>query len=159
MKRELEQFRGALKLPPKAGPVPPQRDAAPPAEPAQQGKDPQSLNDVLKDVIKIDPHIRSSALVKRDGTILASAISNQVSDSLVSVIATTVSNIAKDIVFATGSGDLKYVSFAGTEGRVHLVPVLADIMFVLLSGPGSKRGVIEVIAKQVEKNLKAYLKL
>ena len=159
MKQELAQFKGKIKLPPKRSNGGETKTATVAQPAVVSTKNHESLNDVLKDLIKIDPHIKSSALVKRDGTILASAISEQISDSLVSIIATTVSNIAKDVIFATGSGDLKHVSFGGTSGKVFLVPVLADIMFVLLTGAASKRGVIEVLSRQVEKNVKAYLHL
>lgn len=121
--------------------------------------EPESLNEILKDLVKIDQFIKASALVKRDGTILASAISSLVSDSLIAVIATTVSNIAKDIVFATESGDLKYITISGSKGIVHLVPIIAEIFLVILTSAGSKRGVIEVMARHVEKKTKKYLNI
>ncbi|MBD3187536.1 hypothetical protein GF325_11945 [Candidatus Bathyarchaeota archaeon] len=121
--------------------------------------EPESLNEILKDLVKIDQFIKASALVKRDGTILASAISSQVSDSLIAVIATTVSNIAKDIVFATESGELKYITISGSKGIVHLVPIIAEIFLVILTSAGSKRGVVEVMARHVEKKTKKYLNI
>ncbi|MHA1681495.1 MAG: roadblock/LC7 domain-containing protein [Promethearchaeota archaeon] len=157
MKSDIELFKSTVRAMKKTPSKPETKAGKKELKQVSLTKDPQSLNDILKDLVKIDPYIKVSALVKRDGTILASAISTQVSDDLIVVIATTVSNIAKDIVFATSTGELKYISIAGTEGVTHLVPIVADIYLVILSGSGSKRGVIEVIARHVEKMTKQYL--
>lgn len=157
MKKELLNFRQQLDLKPKQVKI--STGTEPKILKIETVKDPQSLTDILKDIVKIDQFIKSSALVKRDGTILASGITTQISDSLIGIIATTVSNIAKDVTFATDSGDLKYITFAGSKGIVHLVPVVPDIYLVILTGEKSKRGVIEVIAKHVEKSVKQYLNL
>ncbi|MHA1714641.1 MAG: hypothetical protein ACTSXP_03270 [Promethearchaeota archaeon] len=121
--------------------------------------DPQSLGDILKGIIKIDNFVKASALVRRDGTILASAITTRMTDSLLAIIATTVANIGKDVIFSTGSGSLKYITFAGTKGIIHLVPVLTDISLIVFTDSRSRRGVIEVISKYVEKKLKQYLNI
>ena len=158
MKRELGSFKEQMDALPKIPAV--KKEASPAAE--TEGlpfKEPENLSDVLRELIKIDPVIKASALVKRDGTILTSAISSQITDSLVSIIATTVTNIAKDIVFATESGDLKYITLGGTSGIVHIVPIMADIFLVILTGANSKQGVISVIANKVEKGVKTYLNI
>lgn len=158
MKRELESFKGKMELLPKTPPV--QKKEEPPAAKAELPfKEPENLGDVLRDLIKIDPVVKASALVKRDGTILASAISSALSDSLVAIIATTVTTVGSDIMFATESGELKYITFGGTAGIIHIVPTLSDIFLIILTGPNSKQGIISVVAKQVEKGVKTYLNL
>ena len=157
MKRELGIFKDQMDVIPKK----PAKKKAVAAKPEQEisFKEPDNLNDVLRELIKVDPVIKASALVKRDGTIIASGISTIFSDSLISIIATTVANIAKDIIFATESGDLKYITLGGTSGVIHLVPILADIFLVILTGANSKQGIINVVAKNVEKGVKKYLNL
>ena len=117
------------------------------------------MDEILRDLVRIDQYIKASALVKRDGTLLASEISSNLSDSLVSIIATTVTTIAKDVIFATESGELKHIMFAGTAGIVYVVPVVNDIFLILQTSNASKKGIIEVVAKHVEKKVKAYLNL
>jgi len=156
MKRELGIFKDQMDVLPKK---PVKKKVV--AQPQQElpFKEPDNLNDVLRELIKIDPVIKASALVKRDGTIIASAISSTFSDSLISIISTTVTNIAKDIIFATESGELKFISIGGTNGIVHLAPIFADIFLVILTGANSKQGIITVITKNVEKGVKKYLNL
>lgn len=157
MKRELGIFKDQMNVLPKK----PAKKKAAAAQPLQElpFKEPDNLNDVLRELIKVDPVIKASALVKRDGTLIASAISSAFSDSLISIIATTVTNIAKDIIFATESGELKFITFGGTSGIVHVVPILADIFLVILTGANSKQGIIAVISRNVEKGVKNYLNL
>ncbi|MEX2680220.1 MAG: hypothetical protein Q6373_001350 [Candidatus Sigynarchaeota archaeon] len=158
MKRELESFKGKMELLPKTPTIPKKEEPAA-AKSELPFKEPENLGDVLRDLIKIDPVIKASALVKRDGTILASAISSALSDSLVAIIATTVTTVGSDIMFATESGELKYITFGGTNGIIHIVPTLGDIFLIILTGPNSKQGIISVVAKQVEKGVKTYLNL
>jgi len=157
MKAELGIFKDKMDILPKK----PAKKKAVAAQPSQElsFKEPDNLNDILRELIKVDPVIKASALVKRDGTIIASAISSTLSDSLISIIATTVVNIAKDIIFATESGELKYITLGGTNGIIHLVPILADIFLVILTGANSKQGIVNVVAKNVEKGVKKYLNL
>ncbi|NMC07853.1 MAG: hypothetical protein GYA24_21765 [Candidatus Lokiarchaeota archaeon] len=158
MKAELESFKGKMELLPKT--PPPRATEAPPASKNDLPfKEPENLGDVLRELIKVDPAIKASALVKRDGTILASAISSSLSDSLIAIIATTVTTVGNDIMFATEAGALKYITLAGTAGIVHIVPTVGDIFLIILTGPNSKHGIISVVAKQVEKGVKTYLNL
>jgi predicted regulator of Ras-like GTPase activity (Roadblock/LC7/MglB family) len=146
----------------KFGPTPRKAAAKKAPAPGQEkilSKEPDSMDDILRDLVRVDQYIKASALVKRDGTLLASEISSNLSDSLVSIIATTVTTIAKDVIFATESGELKHIMFSGTTGIVYVVPVVNDIFLVLQTSNVSKKGIIEVVAKQVEKRVKAYLNL
>jgi predicted regulator of Ras-like GTPase activity (Roadblock/LC7/MglB family) len=158
MKRELESFKEKIDLLPKAPVVAKKEEPA--AEKVDLSfKEPENLGDVLRELIKFDPSIKASALVKRDGTILASAISSTLSDSLIAIIATTVTTVGSDIMFATEAGDLKYITFGGTSGIVHIVPTIGDIFLIILTGSNSKQGIISVVAKHVEKGVKTYLNL
>jgi predicted regulator of Ras-like GTPase activity (Roadblock/LC7/MglB family) len=158
MKRELESFNDKMDLLPKP-PVVPKKEEPAAVKEGLPFKEPENLGDVLRELIKVDPTVKASALVKRDGTILASAISSTLSDSLIAIIATTVTTVGSDIMFATEAGDLKYITFAGTNGIVHIVPTIGDIFLIILTGPNSKQGIISVVAKQVEKGVKTYLNL
>ncbi len=158
MKRELESFKDKMDLLPKT-PAIKKKEEPSPVKDELPFKEPENLGDVLRELIKIDPSIKASALVKRDGTILASAISSALSDSLIAIIATTVTTVGSDIMFATEAGDLKYITFGGTSGIVHIVPTIGDIFLIILTGPNSKQGIISVVAKQVEKGVKTYLNL
>ncbi len=158
MKQELETFKDKMDLLPKAPAVKKKEEPAA-VKDELPFKEPENLGDVLRELIKVDPSIKASALVKRDGTILASAISSTLSDSLIAIIATTVTTVGSDIMFATEAGDLKYITFGGTNGIVHIVPTIGDIFLIILTGPNSKQGIISVVAKQVEKGVKTYLNL
>ncbi|MBN2153881.1 MAG: hypothetical protein JW839_20660, partial [Candidatus Lokiarchaeota archaeon] len=158
MKRELVSFKEKMDVLPKV-PAAKQKEQPVSARSELPFKEPENLGDVLRDLIKIDPVIKASALVKRDGTILASAISSTLSDSLIAIIATTVTTVGSDIIFATDAGELKYITFGGTTGIVHVVPTIGDIFLIILTGPNSKQGIISVVARQVEKGVRNYLNL
>ncbi|MFO8017696.1 MAG: hypothetical protein R6U96_03615 [Promethearchaeia archaeon] len=126
---------------------------------------PQSMNDILKDLFKIDMHIEASAIVKGDGTILASAISNRVSDTLFATIGQTLSMIGIDIVDGLSAGKLKTISLKATKGILDLAPIgneykMTQGMFLILfSQPRVKSGVINIAVNNAKKQIKKYLGL
>ncbi|MGV9172424.1 MAG: hypothetical protein ACOC44_10085 [Promethearchaeia archaeon] len=134
-------------------------------EKAEEELPPQSMNDILKKLFKIDLNIEASAIVKEDGTILASAISNRVSDTLFATIGQTLSMIGADIVEGLSAGQLKTISLKGTKGILDLAPInsrfkMTNGMFLILfSKPRVKSGVINIAVNSAKKQIKEYLGL
>lgn len=124
---------------------------------------PTSMNEILKTLLNIDPHIEASAIIKGDGTILASALSDRVSDSLFATIGQNLSMIGNDIVEGLQAGKLKTVSVRGSEGVLDLAPIdkdsqfVKDMVLVIFSHPKVKSGVVNIAANLVRKQVKDYL--
>lgn len=124
---------------------------------------PSSMNEILKELLKLDLHIEASAIIKRDGTILASAISSRISDSLFATIGQSLSLIGMDIIESLSAGKLLNISIRGTNGVLDLAPIDAkttqfnDMILVILSNPKVKSGIIHFAANIVKKQVKEYL--
>ena len=124
---------------------------------------PASLNEILKELLKLDLHIEASAIIKRDGTILASAISSRISDSLFATIGQNLSMIGTDIVEGLSAGKLTNLSVRGTKGVLDLAPIDIqsslgkEMILIILSNPRVKSGIINFAANIVKKQVKEYL--
>jgi predicted regulator of Ras-like GTPase activity (Roadblock/LC7/MglB family)/ribosomal protein L40E len=124
---------------------------------------PSSMNEILKDLLKLDLHIEASAIVKKDGTILASAISSRISDSLFATIGQSLSLIGMDVIESLSAGKLLNISLRGTNGVLDLAPIDikttqgSDMILIILSHPRVKSGIIHFAANIVKKQVKEYL--
>jgi len=110
---------------------------------------PSSMNEILKDLLKLDLHIEASAIIKKDGTILASALSSRISDSLFATIAANLSMIGTDIIEGLSAGTLQNISLRGTDGVLDLAPISFkklperdDMLLIIFSHPKIKSGII-----------------
>ncbi|MFX1234056.1 MAG: hypothetical protein ACFFBY_05795 [Promethearchaeota archaeon] len=140
-----------------------------PTEKKREGKkqkeaiSPSSMNEILKELLKLDLHIEASAIIKKDGTILASAISSRISDSLFATIGQSLSLIGLDIIESLSAGKLLNISVRGTHGVLDLAPIdnkipqFNDMILVILSNPKVKSGIIHFAANIVKKQIKDYL--
>jgi predicted regulator of Ras-like GTPase activity (Roadblock/LC7/MglB family) len=131
----------------------------PPASPAEvvEEVEPQTMNDILKDLGRIDPNIEASSIIRQDGTILAAATSHRLNESLLSVIAGTLSNISRDVMQAMEAGKLKFTSIHGTQGILFLAPLFADMLLIVYTNPLSRPGVINVASHRVRAQLMKYM--
>ncbi|MFX1478876.1 MAG: hypothetical protein ACFFCI_12160 [Promethearchaeota archaeon] len=126
---------------------------------------PSSMNEILKELGKLDSRIEASAIIKTDGTMLASAISARISDPLFSTIGINLSMISSDILHGLSAGSLKSISVRGSEGVLDLAPIdlessrLKDMILILFSNPEVKSGIISVAVSLVKKQIKYYLGL
>ncbi|MFX0020847.1 MAG: roadblock/LC7 domain-containing protein [Candidatus Hermodarchaeota archaeon] len=124
---------------------------------------PSSMNDILKQLIRLDLNIEASAIIKTDGTILASAISGRISDSLFATIGVNLSMMGSDIIEGLDAGKLRSISVRGSEGILDLAPIdkdnpsVKDMILVILSHPKTKSGIISFAVNIVKKQLKEYL--
>jgi predicted regulator of Ras-like GTPase activity (Roadblock/LC7/MglB family) len=124
---------------------------------------PASLNEILKELLKLDLNIEASAIIRNDGTILASAISSRISDSLFATIGQNLSMIGKDIIEGLSAGRLMNISVRGTNGVLDLAPIDIesslgkDMILIILSNPRVKSGIINFAANIVKKQVKQYL--
>jgi predicted regulator of Ras-like GTPase activity (Roadblock/LC7/MglB family) len=126
---------------------------------------PSSMNEILKELGKLDSRIEASAIIKTDGTMLASAISARISESLFSTIGINLSMISSDILHGLSAGTLKSISVRGSEGVLDLAPIdrespsLKDMILILFSNPEVKSGIISVAVSLIKKQIKFYLGL
>ncbi len=126
---------------------------------------PSSMNEILKDLLKLDLHIEASAIIKKDGIILASALSSRISDSLFATIAANLSMMGKDIIEGLNAGTLLNISIRGTDGVLDLAPISFkkppgdDMILVIFSHPKIKSGIIHFAVSIVKKRVKQYLGL
>ncbi|MFX0073885.1 MAG: hypothetical protein ACFE96_00475 [Candidatus Hermodarchaeota archaeon] len=126
---------------------------------------PSSMNEILKDLLKLDLHIEASAIIKKDGTILASAISSRISDSLFATIAQNLSMIGNDIIEGLSAGSLMNISIRGTNGVLDLAPIGSkeslgdDMILIIFSYPKVKSGIIHLAVSIVKKQVNQYLGL
>ncbi len=126
---------------------------------------PASMNEILKQLLKLDLNIEASAIIKTDGTILASAISSRISDSLFATVGMNLSMIGTDIIEGLDAGLLKSISVRGTEGILDLAPIdrnnpsVKDMLLILLSNSKVKSGIIAFAVSIIKKQLKEYLGL
>jgi predicted regulator of Ras-like GTPase activity (Roadblock/LC7/MglB family) len=145
---------------------------------------PSSMNEILKDLLKLDLHIEASAIIKGDGTILASAISieasaiikgdgtilasaisSRISETLFATIGQNLSMIGNDIIKGLSAGTLLSISIRGTDGVLDLAPIgskkslVDDMILMILSHPRVKSGIIYFAVSIVKKQVKQYLGL
>ena len=126
---------------------------------------PSSMNEILKDLLKLDLHIEASAIIKGDGTILASAISSRISETLFATIGQNLSMIGDDIVKGLSAGTLLNISIRGTDGVLDLAPIGSkksfgdDMILLILSHPRVKSGIIYFAVSIIKKQVKQYLGL
>ena len=126
---------------------------------------PSSMNEILKDLLKLDLHIEASAIIKNDGTILASALSSRISDSLFATIAANLSMMGTDIIEGLSAGTLLNISLRGTEGVLDLAPISfkkpsgGDMILIIFSHPRIKSGIIHFAVSIVKKRVEQYLGL
>jgi predicted regulator of Ras-like GTPase activity (Roadblock/LC7/MglB family) len=126
---------------------------------------PSSMNEILKDLLKLDLHIEASAIIKKDGTILASAISSRISDSLFATIGQNLSMIGDDIIEGLSAGTLLNISIRGSNGVLDLAPIGSketlgdDMILIILSHPRVKSGIIHFAVSIVKKQVSQYLGL
>ena len=120
---------------------------------------PASMNEILRNLLKIDLNIEASAIIKSGGTILASAISTRISDTLFGVIGQNLSMIGNDIINGLNAGKLLNISVRGSEGVLDLAPISQDMLLILFSNPRIKSGIIYFAASIVNKQVKQYLGL
>ncbi len=126
---------------------------------------PSSMNEILKDLLKLDLHIEASAIIKGDGTILASAISSRISETLFATIGQNLSMIGDDIIKGLSAGTLLNISIKGTDGVLDLAPIISknsfgdDMILIILSHPRVKSGIIYFAVSIVKKQVKQYLGL
>ncbi|MBD3198181.1 MAG: zinc-ribbon domain-containing protein [Candidatus Lokiarchaeota archaeon] len=126
---------------------------------------PESMNEILSQLLNIDIQIEASAIIKTDGTILASAISDRISDSLFATIGQNLSMIGTDIIEGLNAGTLKSISVKGTEGVLDLAPIdtktdsLKNMILIIFSHPKVKSGIINIAIYHVRKQIKQYLGL
>lgn len=126
---------------------------------------PSSMNEILKDLLKLDLHIEASAIIKSDGTILASAISSRISETLFATIGQNLSMIGDDIIKGLSAGTLLNISIRGTDGVLDLAPIGSkkssgdDMILIILSHPRVKSGIIYFAVSIVKKQVKQYLGL
>mgnify|MGYP001086580772 CR=1 FL=1 len=126
---------------------------------------PSSMNEILKDLLKLDLHIEASAIIKGDGTILASAISSRISETLFATIGQNLSMIGDDIIKGLSAGTLLNISIRGTDGVLDLAPIGSkeslgdDMILIILSHPRVKSGIIYFAVSVVKKQVKQYLGL
>jgi len=137
------------------------KETAPPEEKTL----PSSMNDILKEVLSLDTHIRAAALMQYDGTILASALSSRITEGLFSTIGRTLSIIGTDIVNGLNAGKLKSISMRGTQGLLNLAPIelnsnkVADMILIMFSSARVKSGIVNIASGMVKKQVKEYIKL
>jgi len=120
---------------------------------------PASMNEILRNLLKIDLNIEASAIIKSEGTILASAISSRISDTLFGVIGQNLYMIGKDIIEGLNAGKLQNISVRGSGGVLDLAPISQDMLLILFSNPRIKSGIIYFAASIVKKQVKQYLGL
>jgi len=126
---------------------------------------PSSMNEILKELLKLDLHIEASAIIKGDGTILASAISSRISETLFATIGQNLSMIGDDIIKGLSAGTLLNISIRGTDGVLDLAPIGSkksfgdDMILLILSHPRVKSGIIYFAVSIIKKQVKQYLGL
>ena len=126
---------------------------------------PSSMNDILKDLLKLDLHIEASAIINQDGTILASALSSRISDSLFATIAANLSMMGVDIIEGLSAGTLLNMSIRGTDGVLDLAPISFknlpgnEMILIIFSHPKIKSGIIHFAVSIVKKRVHQYLGL
>jgi predicted regulator of Ras-like GTPase activity (Roadblock/LC7/MglB family) len=124
---------------------------------------PSSMNEILKELLKIDTMIEASAIIKEDGTILASALSERISDTLFVTIGQNLSMIGTDIIEGLSAGILRSISVRGTKGVIDLAPIdksipsIKDMLLIIFSNPKVKNGVINLSVNLVRRQIKNYL--
>ena len=125
---------------------------------------PKNINEILKNLLKLDLHIEASAILRRE-EILASAISSRISDTLLATIGQNISMMGIDIIEGLSAGPLKSISLRGENGVLDLAPIdnesasMKDMILILFSHPKVKSGIISFAISIVKKHLKEYLQM
>lgn len=115
-----------------------------------------NLDEILKNISRLDKNIEASAIINPDGVILSSALSGRVNNSLFASIGKTLSVLGNDIVNALNTGALKSVTINGTHGKFSLSPIVSDVLLLILSGPKVKAGIIHLAVSLFKKKFKSY---
>lgn len=115
-----------------------------------------NLDEILRNISRLDKNIEASAIINPDGVILSSALSGRVNDSLFVSIGKTLSVIGNDIVNALNTGALKSVTINGTHGKFSLAPIVSDVLLLILTGPRGKAGIIHLAVSLFKKQFKSY---
>ena len=115
-----------------------------------------NLDEILRNISRLDKNIEASAIINPDGVILSSALSGRVNDSLFVSIGKTLSVLGNDIVNALNTGALKSVTINGTHGKFSLAPIVSDVLLLILSGPRVKAGIIHLAVSLFKKKFKSY---
>jgi len=115
-----------------------------------------NLDEILKNISRLDKNIEASAIINPDGVILSSALSGRVNDSLFASIGKTLSVLGNDIVNALNTGALKSITINGTHGKFSLSPIVSDVLLLILSGPNVKAGIIHLAVSLFKKKFKSY---
>lgn len=124
---------------------------------------PETIHDILKQLLRIDKNIEASAIIKQDGEKLASAISTRISDNLFKTIGQNLSMIGSDIIDGLNAGSLRSISVRGTEGVLDLAPVsqddpiLKNFILIIFSNPNVKSGMIQIAIKKISNQLKEFI--
>jgi len=124
---------------------------------------PETINDILKQLLRIDKNIEASAIIKNDGKKLASAISNRISDPLFGTIGQNLSMIGSDIINGLNAGSLRSISVRGTDGVLDLAPIsqddpiLKNFLLIIFSNPNVKSGMIQIAIRKISSQLKEFL--
>ncbi|MBD3341962.1 MAG: hypothetical protein GF353_22875 [Candidatus Lokiarchaeota archaeon] len=118
---------------------------------------PQNLEEILKQLLRIDSNIEASAIIKKNGQILVSAVSDRITESLFTTIGQNLSMIGSDIIDGLSAGVLKSISVRGTEGVLDLAPVSKDKLLLTFSNQKVKSGIINIASNLVKKQLKKFL--
>ncbi len=130
---------------------------------AEQNLKPDTINDTLRQLLKIDRQIEASAIIKSDGKMLASAISDRISDPLFATIGQNLCMISADILNGLNAGLLHSISLRGTEGVLDLAPIsqddpiLKDLILIIFSNPSVKSGIIQIAIRKIAKQLKEFI--
>jgi len=124
----------------------------------EKSRAPESLSEILKNVIRLDPNIEASAIIKSDGTILESILSENISDSLASTIVQHLSIMGNDIIKALNAGQLYSISIKGSNGILDIAPIidLKNIYLLIYSNPKVKSGIIQIALNLIKKQVKEY---
>ncbi len=115
-----------------------------------------NLDEILRNISRLDKNIEASAIINPDGVILSSALSGRVNDSLFASIGKTLSVLGNDIVNALNTGALKSVTINGTHGKFSLAPIVSDVLLLILIGPRGKTGIIHLAVSLFKKQFKSY---
>ncbi len=133
------------------------------AVPSKHDLAPNSMNEILENLLSLDLHIEAAAILKEDGSILASGISSMISDSLFGTIGKNLSSIGNDIIEWLNAGPLSNISIKGQHGILDVAPIdrsvpeLENLILIIFSHPKAKRGIIRLAIGIVKKNIMEYL--
>lgn len=126
--------------------------------------EPSNVEDILKQLTRIDSNIEASAIIKNNGRIMASAISDRASESLFSTIAQNLYMIGSDIIEGLNAGTMLSISLRGTDGVLDLAPIkfrssnMSEYILIIFANPRIKSGIIVIASAFVKKQLRLFYK-